>query len=118
MSNFLANDILNEDEFPMLPLTFDNPSDLFPPHPDILAINSQLERLNIDSHTQSLRTEMERVKHQKLRIKPKRVKRELLPNNKIINNLSASVNQLQESVSSLRYLYEKESAHLQTVSYR
>ena len=54
-------------------------------------ITFQLERLNIDVNTQSLRVEVEKPKRKKLRIQLKRVKKELIPKNKLIKDIYATV---------------------------
>ena len=41
---------------------------VFLPDPDIVALNAQLERLNIDVNTQALQIRIERVKRHKLQI--------------------------------------------------
>ena len=66
-------------------------SPMFPENPDISLFNNQLERLNIDVNTQSFQITVERIKRQKLHAKFKRVKRELIPKNKIIGNLQYTV---------------------------
>ena len=122
MNDLFDTDFLfNADCFPLfpenpdlLPLITENPVDMFPSHPDTLSLNSQLERLNLDVHTQSLRVVVEKAKRQKLRTKLRRIKKELIPKNKFISNDCASINQLQEIMVTLRHLYE---THLGTVSY-
>ena len=125
MTDFIDTDFLfNDNRFPLFsvnivlpPLITENPLDIFSPHPDILALNSQLEQLNLDIHTQSLRVEVKMAKRQKLRTKPYRIKKELVPENKFINAVTATINQLQESVNTLRQLCKRDLAHLRTVSY-
>ena len=53
MSDFLNNDLIFYNA---------SMSPLFPENPDITLLNSQLEQLNVDVHTQSLQVEVEKVK--------------------------------------------------------
>ena len=94
--------ILNELEFPLFPETFPaDPPDLLLPPNEIVSLTAQVERMNIDIHTQSLRIEVERVKKQKLRARLKRIKREDLPTNRILSQVRHDMAVMQEQVSTI-----------------
>jgi len=62
-----SNDIaLNHDDVEFLnePLPF-LPADLFPSTDDMLTLNKQIELLNLDMNTQSLKVEVEKLKRRK-----------------------------------------------------
>ena len=83
----MNNDFLFDDKMsPIFPETvpIDHP-DIFPPLNEIASLSAQINRLNIDVHTQSLRIEVERVMNPKLRATLKRVKREIIPSNHIVS---------------------------------
>ena len=83
-----------------------------------MALTTQVEQLNIDIHTQSLRVEVERVKRQKLRATLKRVSREVIPSNHILFQVRHDMAIMQEQVITIRCLYESEIARLGILSYR
>ena len=60
MYEFLHNNLLtDENGFDLPYLTNDNPLDMLPPHPEISTLTTQIKKLNLDIHTQSLRIEVE-----------------------------------------------------------
>ena len=85
---------------------------MFPQNDEITSRNTQIERLNLDVYTLSLWLEVEWVNCQKLLFKLKRIKRELVPNNRVITHICADVELLQESMGTLCRLYERELAQL------
>jgi len=50
-------------------------------------LTNQVERLNIDVHTQALRVDVENIKWQKLSATLKRVKKGAIPTNRILSQL-------------------------------
>ena len=54
------------------PLLADPPTlesvDLFPTYQDLVTLNDQISRRNLDINTQNLRVEVEKIKRQKLRM--------------------------------------------------
>ena len=60
------DDLIYDLTFPLFPdNVMTNPPNLPIPSHDVFALTSQIELLNIDVNTQSLRVEIERVKRQK-----------------------------------------------------
>ena len=55
---------------------------------DLVNLNDQIYRINIDMNTQNLRVEVEKIKRQKLRISMKSLINEISPTNKLVTQVS------------------------------
>ena len=91
---------------------------VFPLNSDITFLNLQLESLNLDICTQSLCIEVEKIKRQKLNVKFKHVKLDLISQRRVIDHLRSEMKLIRESHSTMRILYERKLMYLRTVSYR
>ena len=71
--------------FPIFPNEYPiDPLILTPLFADLTTLSNQLEGLQLDAHTKSLRIEVKRAKRQKLGINLKRVKKEILPQRRLL----------------------------------
>ena len=103
---------------PLFPETFPlDPLTSAPPLNEIALQNSQLERLSLDVHIQSLCVEIECAKWQKLSSTLKRVRRDLISSNRISIQLRHDIYILRERVRELQYMYDDKIARIGTVSY-
>ena len=82
------NLLIDELKVPLFPDTIlINPPDLTSPSNEIISLTAEVERLNINIHTQSLCVDIEKVKRQKLRATLKRVKRDVISIHQVLTHL-------------------------------
>ena len=97
--NMDYDSLFNVEGFATFPDIFPlNPPDLLPPSNEIALLNTELEKLSLDVHTQSLRVKIEKVKRQKLRSKLKRVRQDMIPQNRILTQVHRDFNTLRENM--------------------
>ena len=105
--------VFNIDRFPLFPETFQLDLRFL-----LTLLNSQLEKLSINVHTQSLLVEIERAKRQKLSSAPKRVRRNLIFPKRISTQINDDLDTVLERVRELQLMYENKVARIGTVFYR
>ena len=87
-------------------------------HSDISAINTRLENLTIESNTQSLRIEVERVKRQKLHLSLRQVKQNMLLPCPDIASLKYNVEAMQGNQNAINYQLEGEITNMNVMTFR
>jgi len=95
MNNFYDDDILLMDA-------------MFPPflsNPEISNTSAQVERLNIDTHTQALQLKIEKIKRQRLSTKLKRIKKETIIQHRVIQKLYNTMATLRSNLETYHLIY-------------
>ena len=91
---------------------------MFSNDPVITSLSNQLEKLSIETHTHELQLKIKRIKRQKTGIKFRRLKRDLLNKDKIMQDTLAKLDQKRYEVEIYHLLYVGELAHLRTITIR
>ena len=105
--------------FPLFPNEFPiDPPVLSHPFADITMLNKQLEWSQLDTHALYLRIEVERAKHQRLSTTLKNVKREIIPQCRIMAQLQQESTFVQSQLNAMRYYYESEIARITSTTSR
>ena len=86
--------------------------------PDIVGIERKLDNMTIDTNTQGLRIEIERVKRQRLQASLRQVKRDLTLMNSEINGLKSELRNFHEIQDSINYQLDGEDTRTNTLAFR
>jgi len=87
-----------------------DPLELFPSSEDINSLTKQIESLNIEVNTQGLKSEVERLKRQRLGINLKQVKQLTIPMRKTIAHLQQENNKLRMQIHASSETHHSERA--------
>ena len=85
---------------------------------EIANINSRLERITIDSNTQSLRAEVERVKRRRLQTSLKQVRNKLFHPCPDVAILKQEMNERQQCQNAINFQFDGELARMSSLMFR
>ena len=88
------------------------------PNADIVTLNQRFDQLSLDTNTQSLRIEIEKVKRQKLSATIRRLRQDLLSPHPEIARLRQDVDTMRNEQNSINYYLEAEIASNGAMTFR
>ena len=112
LPDLLPEGSLFDDIFPS-----ENPS-VTVTHPDIVALNSRLDHLSLETNTQALRIKVERAKRQRLSATVRQVKQNMLLSCPDIASLKDDVEVMQGNQNAINYQLEGEITNMNVMTFR
>jgi len=112
----LINDFIEIPLFPEI-MPFDPPN-LYPIPNEVASLSSQLEKLSIEVHTQSLRVAIKRAKRQKLVTMIRKIKRDIISPKQLSSQIQCDNTNLHRRITDLHQEYSHKLAQVTTVTYR